>query len=260
MRREWERERKEERDVLKRNSFYFSYLSWGRGANEGWGWGGRKGGGLWRTLTGVLFPWVMWKGRWESLACFDVLFLTSFFLCVAVSLFFVYSFFAFLSFMYVFVFVLFTFVNNRANNIWHGVPYMHHENKSCQLGPNYALIAPLSIMTPPPLPAATGCKLYAIDRKCFQTIMMRTGLIRQAEYTNFLKRWVFACLVLLLCFFLSLLVLFSFIFLFVLQFLLVQGRVVMGWIIYLFSFILSVLFFGFSFVYVYYMVHFVRYL
>ncbi|XP_069991696.1 cGMP-dependent protein kinase 1 isoform X2 [Penaeus vannamei] len=35
--------------------------------------------------------------------------------------------------------------------------------------------------------AATGCKLYAIDRKCFQTIMMRTGLIRQAEYTNFLK-------------------------------------------------------------------------
>ncbi|XP_066954961.1 cGMP-dependent protein kinase 1 isoform X2 [Macrobrachium rosenbergii] len=35
--------------------------------------------------------------------------------------------------------------------------------------------------------AATGCKLFAIDRKCFQTIMMRTGLIRQAEYTNFLK-------------------------------------------------------------------------
>lgn len=35
--------------------------------------------------------------------------------------------------------------------------------------------------------AATSCKLYAIDRKCFQTIMMRTCLIRQAEYTNFLK-------------------------------------------------------------------------
>lgn len=35
--------------------------------------------------------------------------------------------------------------------------------------------------------AATACKLYAIDRKCFQTIMMRTCLIRQAEYTNFLK-------------------------------------------------------------------------
>ncbi|XP_076067395.1 cGMP-dependent protein kinase for isoform X2 [Oratosquilla oratoria] len=35
--------------------------------------------------------------------------------------------------------------------------------------------------------ANTKCKLWAIDRKCFQTIMMRTGLIRQAEYTNFLK-------------------------------------------------------------------------
>lgn len=35
--------------------------------------------------------------------------------------------------------------------------------------------------------ASQGCKLWAIDRKCFQTIMMRTGLIRQAEYTNFLK-------------------------------------------------------------------------
>ncbi|XP_059479856.1 cGMP-dependent protein kinase, isozyme 2 forms cD5/T2 isoform X2 [Neocloeon triangulifer] len=35
--------------------------------------------------------------------------------------------------------------------------------------------------------AATDCKLWAIDRQCFQTIMMRTGLIRQAEYTDFLK-------------------------------------------------------------------------
>ncbi|XP_065156358.1 cGMP-dependent protein kinase, isozyme 2 forms cD4/T1/T3A/T3B isoform X2 [Atheta coriaria] len=35
--------------------------------------------------------------------------------------------------------------------------------------------------------AATDCKLWAIDRPCFQTIMMRTGLIRQAEYTDFLK-------------------------------------------------------------------------
>ncbi|EEB12543.1 cAMP-dependent protein kinase catalytic subunit, putative [Pediculus humanus corporis] len=35
--------------------------------------------------------------------------------------------------------------------------------------------------------AATDCKLWAIERQCFQTIMMRTGLIRQAEYTNFLK-------------------------------------------------------------------------
>lgn len=35
--------------------------------------------------------------------------------------------------------------------------------------------------------AATDCKLWAIEGQCFQTIMMRTGLIRQAEYTDFLK-------------------------------------------------------------------------
>lgn len=36
--------------------------------------------------------------------------------------------------------------------------------------------------------AVNDCKLWAIERQCFQTIMMRTGLIRQAEYTDFLKR------------------------------------------------------------------------
>ncbi|KAF0306012.1 cGMP-dependent protein kinase, isozyme 2 forms cD4/T1/T3A/T3B [Amphibalanus amphitrite] len=36
--------------------------------------------------------------------------------------------------------------------------------------------------------AATDCKLFAIERQCFQTIMMRTGLQKQAEYTAFLKR------------------------------------------------------------------------
>lgn len=35
--------------------------------------------------------------------------------------------------------------------------------------------------------AATDCKLWAIERQCFQTIMMRTGLIRQAEHSAFLK-------------------------------------------------------------------------
>ncbi|KAJ9591965.1 hypothetical protein L9F63_001477, partial [Diploptera punctata] len=35
--------------------------------------------------------------------------------------------------------------------------------------------------------AGSDCKLWAIERQCFQTIMMRTGLIRQAEYTDFLK-------------------------------------------------------------------------
>ena len=41
-----------------------------------------------------------------------------------------------------------------------------------------------------PISAATDCRLWAIERQCFQTIMMRTGLIRQAEYTSFLKRCV----------------------------------------------------------------------
>ena len=37
------------------------------------------------------------------------------------------------------------------------------------------------------IPAATDCKLWAIERQCFQTIMMRTGLVKQAEYSSFLK-------------------------------------------------------------------------
>lgn len=36
-------------------------------------------------------------------------------------------------------------------------------------------------------------KLWAIDRQCFQTIMMRTGLIKHTEYMEFLKRYD-ACL------------------------------------------------------------------
>jgi len=35
--------------------------------------------------------------------------------------------------------------------------------------------------------AATDCKLWAIERQCFQTIMMRTAMVRQSEYTTFLK-------------------------------------------------------------------------
>lgn len=35
--------------------------------------------------------------------------------------------------------------------------------------------------------AVMDCKLWAIERQCFQTIMMRTGLVRQAEHTSFLK-------------------------------------------------------------------------
>ena len=36
-------------------------------------------------------------------------------------------------------------------------------------------------------PAATDCKLWAIERQCFQTIMMRTAMVKQSEYTSFLK-------------------------------------------------------------------------
>ncbi len=39
--------------------------------------------------------------------------------------------------------------------------------------------------------AAVDCKLWAIERQVFQTIMMRTGLLRQTEYTVFLKRYAF---------------------------------------------------------------------
>ncbi|XP_076317898.1 cGMP-dependent protein kinase 1-like isoform X1 [Tachypleus tridentatus] len=35
--------------------------------------------------------------------------------------------------------------------------------------------------------AVNDCRLWAIERQCFQTIMMRTGLVRQAEHTDFLK-------------------------------------------------------------------------
>lgn len=37
--------------------------------------------------------------------------------------------------------------------------------------------------------ALTDVKLWAIDRQCFQTIMMRTGLIKHTEHMEFLKRW-----------------------------------------------------------------------
>lgn len=36
--------------------------------------------------------------------------------------------------------------------------------------------------------ALTNVKLWAIDRQCFQTIMMRTGLIKHTEYMEYLKR------------------------------------------------------------------------
>ena len=41
------------------------------------------------------------------------------------------------------------------------------------------------------LQAATDCKLWAIERQCFQTIMLRTGLIRQAEHTGMIFFFVY---------------------------------------------------------------------
>lgn len=37
--------------------------------------------------------------------------------------------------------------------------------------------------------ALTDIKLWAIDRQGFQTIMMRTGLIKHSQYTDFLRRY-----------------------------------------------------------------------
>ena len=37
--------------------------------------------------------------------------------------------------------------------------------------------------------AVSDCKLRAIERQCFQKIMMRSGIIRQEEYKDFLKRY-----------------------------------------------------------------------
>lgn len=37
------------------------------------------------------------------------------------------------------------------------------------------------------LKALEDCRLWAVDRQCFQTIMVKTGLIKQQQYTHFLK-------------------------------------------------------------------------
>lgn len=36
--------------------------------------------------------------------------------------------------------------------------------------------------------AETDVKIWAIDRQTFQTIMMKTGIMRQKEHIDFLKR------------------------------------------------------------------------
>lgn len=39
------------------------------------------------------------------------------------------------------------------------------------------------------LPALTDIKLWAIDRQNFQTIMMRSGVIKHSQYMDFLRRY-----------------------------------------------------------------------
>lgn len=49
----------------------------------------------------------------------------------------------------------------------------------------------VEVLLPPILSsptAQTNCKLWAIDRQCFQSIMMKTGLLKQQEHMDFLKR------------------------------------------------------------------------
>lgn len=59
-------------------------------------------------------------------------------------------------------------------------------SQSFFLNKNMLIKIPLAIFF---FPALVNVKLWAIDRQCFQTIMMRTGLIKHTEYMEFLKRY-----------------------------------------------------------------------
>ena len=43
--------------------------------------------------------------------------------------------------------------------------------------------------------AETEVRMWAIDRQTFQTIMMKTGMMRQKEHMDFLKRWGIICVI-----------------------------------------------------------------
>uniref|UniRef100_A0A8C9VH43 Protein kinase cGMP-dependent 1 n=1 Tax=Scleropages formosus TaxID=113540 RepID=A0A8C9VH43_SCLFO len=62
--------------------------------------------------------------------------------------------------------------------------------KLCTMGPG-KLFGELAILynctRTATVKTITNVKLWAIDRQCFQTIMMRTGLIKHAEYMELLK-------------------------------------------------------------------------
>ncbi|XP_054454621.1 cGMP-dependent protein kinase 1-like isoform X4 [Anoplopoma fimbria] len=61
--------------------------------------------------------------------------------------------------------------------------------KLCTMGPGkvFGELAILYNCTRTATVTLVQVKLWAIDRQCFQTIMMRTGLIKHAEYMDFLK-------------------------------------------------------------------------
>ncbi|XP_043938901.1 cGMP-dependent protein kinase 1-like [Protopterus annectens] len=65
-----------------------------------------------------------------------------------------------------------------------------HQERLCTMGPG-KVFGELAILynctRTATVRALTHTKLWAIDRHCFQTIMMRTGLIKHAEYMEFLK-------------------------------------------------------------------------
>ncbi|XP_039624118.1 cGMP-dependent protein kinase 1-like [Polypterus senegalus] len=62
--------------------------------------------------------------------------------------------------------------------------------KLCEMGPG-KVFGELAILynctRTATVKALSHTRLWAIDRQCFQTIMMRTGLIKHAEYMHFLK-------------------------------------------------------------------------
>ncbi|XP_041825101.1 cGMP-dependent protein kinase 1-like isoform X2 [Melanotaenia boesemani] len=63
-------------------------------------------------------------------------------------------------------------------------------NKVCTIGPG-KVFGELAILynctRTASITALTDIKLWAIDRQCFQTIMMRTGLIKLSQYIDFLR-------------------------------------------------------------------------
>ncbi|CAH0400846.1 unnamed protein product [Chilo suppressalis] len=81
--------------------------------------------------------------------------------------------------------------NNKRNEEAEGRVEVSRENKYLSTMAPGKVFGELAILynckRTATIKAATDCRLWAIERQCFQTIMMRTGLIRQAEYTDFLK-------------------------------------------------------------------------